>query len=118
MNEQIQSITLNQYEEQLIRQMQAIGLPRQSWDGLQQYITIGRPTGEFLYYVLTNNLMKAVTKADDLNIQRLKDYAIFLDSCAPVGCYGSVAAVEEWKRTGGVIGRQSAANAIKAAPVE
>jgi hypothetical protein len=114
MNEQM----LAEYKAQLVRKMQAIGLPRQSWETLTEYIAFGRPTGDFLYYVLANDLMRAVMKADELNIQRLRDYAVFLDTCAPVGCYGSQAAVNEWKRTGGVVGRQQAANALKTAPGE
>jgi hypothetical protein len=118
MVEQAQSMNLDQYKAQLVRKMQATGLPRQSWDSLIAYITVGRPPGDFLYHVLANDLMRAVMKADELNVQRLRDYAIFLDTCAPIGCYGSQAAVAEWTRTGGVVGRQVAANAIKTAPVE
>lgn len=118
MNEDLQSITQEQYKNQLQRAMQHYGLPRQSWDSLEQYILVGRPTGDFLYSLLTNNLMRTVMKADDLNIQRLKDYATFLDSAAPSGCFGSTAAVEEWKRSGGVVGRQHKANAVKATSEE
>ncbi len=104
------------YRNQLVMQMQAVGLPRTVWEGLVEYIVVGRPTGAFLAAVLSNDLITAVKKADDLNIQRLRDYGRFLEDCAPVGCYGSPAAYQSWMRTGGVIGRQKAIEAGTVAP--
>lgn len=75
------------------------------WESLVEYIVMGRPTGDFLEALLSNDLRRTVIKADAINLPRLPDYCVFLDSAAPVGCYGSPTAYNEWLRTGGVAGR-------------
>lgn len=71
---------------------------------------------QFLAALVTNDFLTVVKKADDLNIQRLRDYGNFLESMAPVGCYGSKAAYQEWLRTGGVVGRQKLRDSGQIAP--
>lgn len=99
-------MTIDQYRQHLARALQEHGLPRHMWDTIIEYIVQGRPVGEFLEAVLCNDFMKAVAKADIVNSQRLKDYAIFLYSVAPAGSFGSPSAYQEWVRLRGVIGRQ------------
>lgn len=94
--------------EQLARGCQECGLPRHMWEPLIEYVMIGRPPGDFLTALLTNDLLRAIKKADELNIQRLKDYCIWLESVAPTACFGSPALFDAWKLTGGLVGRQQA----------
>lgn len=99
--------------EQIVRQRleegcQVCGLPRHMWRELVEYVMVGRPTCEFLGALLSNDLMRTMEKADHLNADRLKDYGTWLVSVAPIGCFGSVAAYNNWVRTGGVIGQQAA----------
>ncbi len=96
------------YRNQLVQQLQACGIPRTMWESLVEYVVVGRPTGSFLAALLCNDLILAVKKADDLNIQRLRDYVSFLEGCAPSMCYGSSAVYNEWIRSGGVTGRSRA----------
>lgn len=110
-------LTIEQYKQQLLGAMHEHGLPRTVWEGLTEYILIGRPTGDFLDAVLSNDLIWAVKKADDLNLPRLRDYVYFLEGCAPVNCFGSSAAVSEWKRIGGIMGRQRLLQASKSEPI-
>ena len=86
------------------------------WESLIEYIVVGRPTGEFLAAVLSDRLRQAVIKADAINMQRLYDYCIFLDNCAPAGCHGSPTAFNDWLRSGGVMGRQRAIDQGQVAP--
>jgi hypothetical protein len=104
------------YRDQLVQQLQACGIPRTMWESIVEYIVVGRPTGEFLAALLSNDLLRAVKKADDLNIQRLRDYGVFLEGCAPSLCYGSPSMYNEWIRSGGVIGRARAMEAGTVAP--
>lgn len=76
------------------------------WESLAEYIMVGRPTGTFLAAVISNDLLTTVKKADEMNIQRLRDYAAFFEGCAPSMCYGSPSVYNEWIRSGGVVGRQ------------
>lgn len=93
------------YRSQLAHMLQENGIPRTMWESMIEYIMVGRPVGDFLEALLCNDLMKAVAKADLINIQRLQDYCMFLIGCAPIGCYGTPAAYKEWMKTGGVVGR-------------
>lgn len=97
-------ITVDMYRTQLLSHLQACGIPRTAWDGITEFIMVGRPMGAFLVYVFSNDLFRAVKKADELNIQRLRDYVNFLDGCAPAGCWGTVEAIQTWERRGGLIG--------------
>lgn len=104
------------YRDQLVQQLQSCGIPRTMWESIVEYIVVGRITGAFLAALLSNDLLLAVKKADEVNIQRLRDYVSFLEGCAPVGCYGTSAAYQSWIRTGGVIGRQRQIDAGTIAP--
>ena len=64
--------------------------------GLRRYVEHGIEPGDFLIAVLSNNLMEALKRADDTNINRLPDYGMWLYNCAPRDCYGSPEAVAMW----------------------
>jgi hypothetical protein len=102
--QEMTEITLSKYCEDVLHQLQACGVPRTSWDGIMQFITTGRPMGSFLVAVFSNDLMLTVTKADDLNRHSLRDYVHFLQACAPAACHGSLQAVTDWEKAGGLVG--------------
>jgi hypothetical protein len=74
-------------------------LPEHCRDGMKLYIEHGIPPGSFLMAVLENNLVEAFGRADDVNINRLYDYASFLYNQAPSGCWGSKEKVSKWMET-------------------
>jgi hypothetical protein len=82
-------------------------IPNHCRDGLKAFIEQGRPTGSFLYAVLSNDLELAVGHADDVNKFRLADYINFLRSCAPTNCWGSPEKVDAWNKRGGLQGGAS-----------
>lgn len=110
------TIGLDEYRARLVNGLQSCGVPRHMWDSTVEYILQGRPVGDFLAALLSNDLMAAARKADLMNLPRLPDWAVFLDSCAPVACFGSAAAFKEWLRTGGLLGRQQAREIDNASP--
>ena len=73
-------------------------------EGLTEYIVTGRPTGHFLYAVLTNDLADACNRADDVNRYRLFDVVYFLTNYAPGGCWRSAANVDAWRAHRGIEG--------------
>lgn len=72
-------------------------IPRYMFDGIKYYILDGRPTGSFLYALLSNDLFAAVERADDINQGYIVNWVKFLFNYAPAGCYGSPEKVLHWK---------------------
>jgi len=71
-------------------------LPEHCQDGMKHYIENRIPPGNFLIAVLENNLSEAIGRADSVNINRIKDYVMFLYNEAPSGCWGSPEKVSKW----------------------
>lgn len=82
-------------------------IPDHCRESMQNYIERGVPVGDFLRNVIENNLVKAISYADDVNRPRLRDYALFLCNEAPRGpvpSWGSEQAYAEWVEIGGLFG--------------
>jgi hypothetical protein len=71
-------------------------IPPYMWGGIERYMISRIPPGHFLTALLSNNLMEAFARADDLNQANMQRYCQFLYNYAPRGSYGSPAAVREW----------------------
>jgi len=73
-------------------------LPDHMIDGMIDYWDNHLPPGDFLQAVLANRLVDACLRADDININYLRNYAEWLYWYAPgrpMG-WGSEEAVDEW----------------------
>lgn len=71
-------------------------IPNHMHEGLRAYCENHRQVGSFLEAVLSNDLYKAVTKADTLNKSALANYVIWLRTYAPSESFGSEEAYEAW----------------------
>ena len=71
-------------------------LPIGLQDGMKRYIEQGYQGGHFLYYVLSNDLIGAVNRADSENIKLLPDIVKWIYNEAPSGCFGSDVKVKAW----------------------
>lgn len=71
-------------------------LPKHMQGGMRRYVENRIPPGSFLLAVLSNDLMRALSHADHINIHRLPDYGKWLYNHAPRQCYGSAENVAEW----------------------
>ena len=87
------------------RKMDHYGIPDYMQDGLSFYLSEGRPVGNFLTAVLTNNLKEACNRADDTNIRLLPNYVSFLYNQAPMNSWGSEERVTAWIEQRGLLGR-------------
>jgi len=67
---------------------------------LDAYIDKAQGPGAFLYAVLSNDLMKTITLADQANLMALADICKYILSYAPGVCFGDSAAVDNWIRRG------------------
>lgn len=79
-------------------------LPEHMQEGMQLWVERGIEPGSFLTAVLCNDLMGALGKADSTNIDRLKDYGMFLYNEVPSTCFGSREKVRAWAERGGLFG--------------
>ena len=79
-------------------------IPEHMRESVLAWIETGRPVGNFLTAVISNDLFMAIGKADDINRHALPDYMTYFFNYAPGGCWGSRKAVEEWHKQGGVRG--------------
>lgn len=82
-------------------------LPRYMQDSVWGYIQYGRPIGDFLTAVFSNDLVGAYSRADEANAAAMRDYASFLYSEAPRGCWGSAEAVQRWQFHSGLRGNRT-----------
>lgn len=79
-------------------------LPTHMSEGVMRYIERGVPMGNFGTALLSNDFMGAHRRADVENLLAMHSWAIFLESYAPRGCYGSPSAVKSWCASGGLSG--------------
>jgi len=71
-------------------------LPEHMREGAQMYVEHGLEPGGFLSAVLSNDLVGAFGKADEINFARMSDWAEWLWNEAPHRCWGSPAKVRQW----------------------
>lgn len=71
-------------------------IPAYMWGGIERYMVKRIPPGHFLTALFSNDLMGAFGRADDVNRENMHLYCRFLYNYAPLGSYGSPAAVRAW----------------------
>lgn len=80
-------------------------LPHYMRDTAKRYVLHGISGGSFFTALVSNDLVKAFSRADEANTAAMRDWAAWLHNYAPVGCWGSVGAVGDWIRSGGLVGK-------------
>ena len=90
--------------EELLELANQLDVPATTAVGLVNYILEGIPSGHFLEAVLSNDLMKAMSRADFTNRRFLHNTCIFLFNHAPARCYGTPRIYKEWVEAGGWVG--------------
>lgn len=79
-------------------------IPERMRGAVVRYVENGIPPGHFLTAVFSNNLMEAVSRADDENAALLGDYARVIYSQCPGDCWGGLEDVTAWIKRGGIAG--------------
>lgn len=67
-------------------------------ESIDAYVATGRPAGEFLDAVMSNDLVDAIRRADARAIDNLPHIVSYLYNETPAGCWGSRERVREWVR--------------------
>jgi hypothetical protein len=83
-------------------------LPAHMQDTARLYVERGIPGGSFFTAVVSNDLVGAFARADDINTAAMRDWVMWLHNDAPVGCYGSPEHVREWIARGGLSDTEAA----------
>lgn len=71
-------------------------VPPHMWDAVTNYFVHRYQPGGFLTALLSNDLMGAMGKADDVNASNMHQWCQFLYNYAPSGSYGSPENVRGW----------------------
>ena len=93
-----------EYREALAASLTERGIPGYMHEAVIDYIMTGRPVGNFLTALFSNDLMEAFGRADDNNQRCMLAYVKFLYNDVPMGCRGSPEAVLAWLSVGGLRG--------------
>lgn len=80
------------------------GISDHLWRGLKYYVLEGRPTGQFLEALFSNDLFKVYAHGDDEALASLKAMVMFIYNECPQGCHGSPGHVSRWRERGGAQG--------------
>jgi hypothetical protein len=80
-------------------------IPQRMLDSISRYVNHGIPVGHFLEAFIQNNLLEAISRADDENLKLFPAYANLFYWEAPSGCIGSEQAYIDWVATGGLRGK-------------
>ena len=71
-------------------------VPERGMTALENYVIHRIEPGRFLFAVLTNDLLGAVSSADDTNLRLLPQWTRLVDNYVPSICWGSHDRVERW----------------------
>jgi hypothetical protein len=74
-------------------------------DGIVSYIRTGRPTGDCLKALITNNLSAFIARADPETLSAIKALLILVYMVFPSCSHGSPQAYEDWIDVGGWYGK-------------
>lgn len=74
-------------------------IPSHTKEALNNYVEHGYQPGSFVYAVLTNNLVEAVSRADNQNRAALSEIATFLYNRMPSNMWGNQEKVTRYLNT-------------------
>jgi hypothetical protein len=71
-------------------------IPQDTKECIDEYVKEKYPPGGFLTAVLENNLMEAFRRADQHNIEAMKDIVSYVYNSVPISAHGSPEIVKKW----------------------
>lgn len=71
-------------------------LPEHMQDVAKRYVEHGIMPGHFLWAVLRHDLVEAFMRADDINSECMRDWAVWLFDDIPSACHGDGDKIRAW----------------------
>lgn len=71
-------------------------IPEHTMSSMQEYVINGRPCGDFLRAVISNDLFEAVSRADLVNRSCMFEICSWFINNSPIGCHGSRDIYNDW----------------------
>ena len=71
-------------------------IPTRTKESIDNYVKYGLPPGGFVYAVLSNDLMEAVGRADNINLKHFHSIASYIYNEIPKEAHGSEETVKNW----------------------
>ena len=93
-------------------------IPEHLRHGLEEYVRIGRPTGDFLEAVLSNDLKASFARADATSQAYMHAIVMYIMWEIPAVAQGSPDAYKAWCRKGGLEGIERERQAQEAVSCE
>jgi hypothetical protein len=84
----------------------ARAIPARILGSINAYVRTGRPVGDFVYSVLTNNLKESLFLADPESLAALPVIVRYLYHRVPSSCWVSKENVASWMEKGGAEGQK------------
>lgn len=81
----------------LIAKAEELNIPKYMHGGLIRWVMDGIKPGNFLCAVISNDLRRAIEKADDANIGLLANYVRWFYHYTPWDCWGSSEELKNWR---------------------
>lgn len=94
-------------EAELRKEFREKGLPRYMEEPVVDYIMRGQPVDDFLFALVTNDLVGFWSYADNRNRRLLAQWVSFFFNCAPGPCWGSRYHYDVWMYDGGLEGGEN-----------
>jgi hypothetical protein len=82
------------------------------------YKEYGRPICLFIQYVLENNLIEAVFKADEQNSKDLREIIRYVNDELPWSAWGGPERIKRWIKRGGLVGIRKGNEALNPYSIE
>lgn len=89
-------------------ELYANNIPPIILESINAYVMTGRPFGDFLYAVLTNDLRESFSRADEHCTAAMQWIVRYLYNRVPGSCWGTKERVAEWLEQGGAEGDRRA----------
>ena len=80
----------------LVDEARRAGVPEHTVGGLVRWIVYGINPGSFLTAFLSNDLMGALSQADEVNAEHFREIGSFVYNSVPSACHGSREKFEAW----------------------
>jgi len=101
--EQVTKVPNRLYELEPVSPSVIAAIPPRVLAAINNYVWYAQPTGDFVSAVLSNDLLRAVGRADERSLNAIKAICVYIHNAVPSVCYGNKEAVLNHLRKQGIV---------------